>query len=112
MKFKNATTAINQELGRIAGVQHSYEEKYGNHNISVRPSFEQWFVAGIKYQQSKGVEFLFLENQLIRVQKPGEVAFIRTLEFYREQYRAKFGEVKFEENAGLPGESPLVCEVR
>jgi hypothetical protein len=90
-------------------VQHRYFNKHPQNNIE-RPSFEQVFVSFIKAKQTQGIEFLFLEQQLIRVQEPGKDAVIRTLEYYRKQYEARYPEVIFEENGGL-GESPSFCEV-
>lgn len=68
---RTLTGAINQELGRIAGVQHHYinthyeSRRYNNRNntrsIFDKPlEFDQWFLKGIRFYESKGYEFEFL----------------------------------------------------
>jgi hypothetical protein len=108
VRFRNATTATQQKLGLIAAQQHSYELKHGAIPTRQKPSFEQWFLLGMRKYESKGVEFLFLTQGLVRIQWPGQPAVLRTKESFREEYDELFPsqkvtfEVQFsEENAGI-----------
>jgi hypothetical protein len=93
---RTLTGAINQELGRIAGVQHHYinahygKQRYYNRNsnrsIFDKPlEFDQWFLKGIRFYESKGYEFEFLTDELIRIIRPGKNNLLRTkTDFKRE----------------------------
>lgn len=99
MTFKNINSAINQELGRIAGVQHSYiNRKYGKqqyNSVFDKPlEFPQWFLKGIRHFESLGYEFEFLTSELVRITVPGKTEkVLRTKADFKnewESYKADF----------------------
>jgi hypothetical protein len=89
MKFKNATTATKQKLGLIAAQQHSLE-----YRVSGRPfrteaiSFDQWFLQGVRRYESKGAEFELIESGMVKIQWPGKVPMLRTVEDFRREYES------------------------
>lgn len=98
MKFKNMQTAINQELGRIAGVQHhAWGIRNASGQISVfdKPlEFKEWIVKGMNYQNQKyGTEFETVCSRLMRIKSPGKVVMLRTLADFKrehEEYKIDF----------------------
>ena len=84
--------------------QYAYEIRNGRHpKPKEYVSFEAWFLTGIRKYESKGVEFEFLTDGLVRMTKNGK-SVLRTVQNFREEYESKFPaatKVQFEEAAGI-----------
>jgi hypothetical protein len=93
-----------RELARIKATQYAYEIRHGRHTKQKeRVSFEEWFLNGIRNYESKGVEFDFLTDGLVRMSKNGK-SVLRTVQNFRNEYESKFPsatKVQFEEAAGI-----------
>lgn len=98
MAFKNINTAIDQELGRIAGVQHKYmgiRNKSGGRSIYSKPKpFDVWFMEGIAFYESRGYKFQWINLVTLKVTLPNGRTGKRTLadfeDEYENEYRAGF----------------------
>lgn len=93
MTFKNINTAINQELGRIAGVQHHAAGtrntvKGEGRSIYDKPlEFEIWFNRGLRYYETvKGFKFQWLNLTTLKVTLPNGRTGTRSLEDFEEEY--------------------------
>lgn len=93
MVYKNINTAINQELGRIAGVQHHTcgirnPSRNGERSIYDKPlEFETWFNKGLRYYETvKGFKFQWLNLTTLKVTLPNGRTGIRTLEDFEDEY--------------------------
>ncbi len=78
--------AVNQELGRIAGVQH---HKWGTRNTNTIPEplkFKPWFMAGIEHYSKEGFVFEVVCKGLLRIKRPGHVPMLRTLKDFQREY--------------------------
>jgi len=72
-------------------IQHRIWNKSGNPTRAYNPvSFEKWFLLGIRRQEKKGAEFTFLCPGLIRIQWPGRVAMLRTLQDFKREYETEY----------------------
>jgi hypothetical protein len=98
MTFRNTTTAINQELGRIAGVQHhawGIRNPTGERSIFDKPlEFEEWLLQGMNFYYEKfGTEFETVCPGLMKIKPKNGKAFLRTLEDFQrehEEYKANY----------------------
>ncbi len=86
-----AISATNQELGRIAGVQHhtwGIINASGNRSIYDKPlEFKVWLLDGMnKYNEKKGFVFETVCPGLMRIKRPGFVPVLRTLEDFQREY--------------------------
>jgi len=93
MTFKNINTAINQELGRIAGVQHHAAGirntvKSGDRSIYDKPlEFEPWFNKGLRYYEKvKGFKFQWLNLTTLKVIMPNGRTGTRSIEDFFDEY--------------------------
>lgn len=92
MAFKNINTAIAQELGRIAGVQH---HTWGIRNPSEQKSvfdkpleFKPWLLRGMNYyHETKGYEFETVCSGLMRIRIPGRPNLLRTLADFEREHK-------------------------
>jgi hypothetical protein len=92
MAFRNATTAINQELGRIAGVQHhawGIRNPTGERSIFDKPlEFNAWLLKGMNYYYEKfGTEFETVCPGLMRIKPKNGKLFMRTYEDFQREYK-------------------------
>jgi len=92
MAFKNINTAIEQELGRIAGVQHhswKVRNQTGKRSIFDEPlEFEPWLLKGMNYYYEKyGTEFETVCPGLMRIKLKNGKAFLRTLEDFQKEHK-------------------------
>lgn len=92
MTFKNINTAINQELGRIAGVQHhawGIWNPAGQRSIFDKPlSFNAWLVRGMNYYYEKyGTEFETVKPGLMRIKPKNGISFLRTLNDFQREHK-------------------------
>lgn len=95
MAFKNINKAIDQELGRIKGVQKNYEYRhYGRPFRSKMPEpddFDIWFLKGIRHYESKGLQFQFLAPGLVRIIRgKGLPNLLRTLQDFEREYQEEY----------------------
>ena len=94
MAFKNINTAINQELGRIAGVQHhaaGYRNKSGERSIYSKPKdFDVWFMEGIAFYESKGYKFQWLNLVTLKITLPNGRKGTRTIEDFEDEYKNEY----------------------
>lgn len=84
--------AVNQELGRIAGVQHHTWEirnPSGQKSIFNRPlEFNEWLLKGMNRAYEKyGTEFETVCPGLMRIKVPGKTPMLRTLEDFEREYK-------------------------
>jgi hypothetical protein len=90
--------AINQELGRIAGVQHhswGIRNPSGQRSIFDKPlEFEPWLLNGMNRAYSKfGTEFETVCPGLMRIKLKNGKTFLRTLEDFKrehEEYKVNY----------------------
>lgn len=92
MTFKNINTAIAQELGRIAGVQHhawGIRNPTGQKSIFDKPlEFEPWLLKGMNYHHEKyGTEFETVAPGLMRIKVKGKVPMLRTLQDFKREHK-------------------------
>lgn len=92
MAFKNINTAIKQEVGRIAGVQHKawgIRNPSNQNSVFMKPmEFKEWLVKGMNYQNAKyGTTFETVCPGLMRIKVPGQVAKLRTLEDFKREHK-------------------------
>lgn len=88
MRYKNTTTAINQQLGLIAAQQHSLEKRVCGRPLRTEPvSFDQWFLQGVRRYEAKGAEFELLPG-MVKIQWPEQVPMLRTVEDFRREYES------------------------
>ena len=97
MVYKNINTAINQELGRIAGVQHhtwGIRNPSGNGERSryEKPlEFEAWFNNGLRYYETvKGFRFQWLNLGTLKVTMPNGRTGTRTLADFEDEYKNEY----------------------
>lgn len=94
MAFKNINTAINQELGRIAGVQHKYlgiRNQSGERSIYSKPKeFEVWFNQGIAFYESRGYKFQWLSLTTLKVTLPNGKTGKRELSDFEDEYENEY----------------------
>lgn len=93
MVFKNINTAIKQELGRIAGVQHKawgIKNPTGQRSVFQKPmEFNVWLKKGMNYHYEKyGTEYEVVCPGLMRIKVPGKTPMLRTLEDYKREHEA------------------------
>ncbi|WP_155399237.1 hypothetical protein [Methanosarcina mazei] len=93
MTYRNITTATNAILGRVSGCQHHHiNARYGKqryNNTSKPLDFNQWFLKGIRFYESKGYEFEFINEgnvKMVRICKDGK-AKLRTLADFEREYK-------------------------
>lgn len=91
MTFRNATTAINQELGRIAGIQHhtwGIRNPTGQRSIYDTPlEFEPWLLKGMNRAYEKyGTEFETVCPGLMRVIPKNGEPFLRTWDDFHKEW--------------------------
>jgi len=90
--------AMNQELGRIAGVQHhawKVRNSTGQKSIFDKPlEFNQWLLRGMNfYYERDGTEFETVCPGLMRVIPKNGKPFLRTLDDFKrehEEYKANY----------------------
>lgn len=85
-----------REEARIKATQHAWIKKhYGQNAIKTDNQrsifdtpleFEQWFLKGIRYYESKGLEFEFLAPGLIRIIQDGKPNLLRTVEDFKREH--------------------------
>ena len=96
MAFKNINTAINQELGRIAGVQHhaaGYRNVSGERSRYSKPKdFEVWFNQGIAFYESRGYKFQWLNLTTLKVTLPSGKTGQRTYEDFYQEWETEYKE--------------------
>ena len=90
--MRTMTGAINQELGRIAGVQHhtwGIKNPSGQKSIFDTPlEFNQWLLKGMnRAYESFGTEFETVCPGLMRIKIPGKTPMLRTLEDFEREYK-------------------------
>jgi|GEM_PF-643514 len=99
MTYRNITTATNAILGRVSGCQHHHiNARHGKqiYNNSKKPlDFDQWFLKGIRYYESKGYEFTLISEgsvRLVRICKDGKSKLRTLADFEREheEYKENF----------------------
>jgi len=91
MAFKNIHTAINQELGRIAGVQHHAWGIRNRTTVPEQKDFDQWFLEGIRTYQKKGIEFEFLCPGLVKIIRGrGIPNQLRTVLDFEREYQQEY----------------------
>lgn len=96
--MRTITGAINQELGRIAGVQHhswGIKNPSGQRSVFDKPlEFEPWLLQGMNRAYEKfGTEFETVCPGLMRIKLKNGKAFLRTLEDFKrehEEYKANY----------------------
>lgn len=85
--------------------QKSWEYRhYGKHVKKEIPSFEEWFLAGIRNFEAKGADFDLIETGMVRIKWPRKVPILRSLQDFRREYESLFPSatnVRFEEAAGI-----------
>ena len=85
--------------------QYAYEIRHGRHTEQKeKMSFEEWFLAGNRKYEEQGADFALIESGLVRIQWPGKVQVLRSLEDFHREYEVKFPaatKVQFEECAGI-----------
>ncbi len=87
---RTMTSAINQELGRIAGVQH-HAWGIRNHAKPTPLSFKEWLLRGMKhYKQDYGFTFELVTPSLMRIVRPEQPALLRTCEDFRREYENEY----------------------
>ncbi|MDD2261627.1 MAG: hypothetical protein PHC31_07280 [Clostridia bacterium] len=92
MKFKNINTAINQELGRIAGVQHhawGIKNPTGQRSVFDKPlEFNDWLLKGMNRAYEKfGTEFETVCPGLMRIKMKNGKTLLRTLEDFQREHK-------------------------
>jgi hypothetical protein len=90
--MRTITGAVNQELGRIAGVQHhtwGIRNPSGQKSIFNRPlEFNEWLLKGMNRAYEKyGTEFETVCPGLMRIKVPGKTPMLRTLEDFEREYK-------------------------
>jgi hypothetical protein len=96
--MRTITGAINQELGRIAGVQHhtwGIKNPSGERSIFDKPlEFEPWLLQGMNRAYEKfGTEFETVCPGLMRIKLKNGKTFLRTLEDFKrehEEYKVNY----------------------
>jgi hypothetical protein len=96
--MRTITGAVNQELGRIAGVQHhtwGIKNPSGERSIFDKPlEFEPWLLQGMNRAYEKfGTEFETVCPGLMRIIPKNGKPFLRTLEDFErehEEYKVNF----------------------
>ena len=83
--------AVNQELGRIAGVQHhtwGIKNTTGEKSVFDKPlEFNQWLLQGMNRAYEKfGTEFETVCPGLMRIKLKNGKVFLRTLEDFKREY--------------------------
>jgi hypothetical protein len=92
MKFKSNKSMVDQELGRIAGVQHHTvgirKTSNGERSIYENPlDFEPWFNKGLRYYEKvKGFRFQWLSLVLIKVTLPDGRTGTRSVDSFFDEY--------------------------
>lgn len=86
-------SAINQELGRIAGVQHhawGIRNQTDQKSIFDKPlEFEPWLLKGMNRAYEKfGTEFETVCPGLMRIKMKNGKTFLRTLEDFHREWKA------------------------
>lgn len=89
---RTMTGTINQELGRIAGVQHhawGIRNPSGERSIFQKPlEFDAWLLKGMNRAYNKfGTEFETVCPGLMRVIPKSGKPFLRTLEDFEREYQ-------------------------
>lgn len=85
------TGAVNQELGRIAGVQHhewGIRNPSGQKSVFDKPmEFKPWLLAGMNhFYERDGTEFQVIVPGLMRIVPKNRKPFLRTLEDFKREY--------------------------
>ena len=87
MKFKNMNTAINQELGRIAGQQHHAWGIRNTPPVKKPLEFAQWVLKGKEHFEMKGFKFFgFPQTRTITAISPVGLVTIRSVRSYWNEY--------------------------
>lgn len=92
MTFRNATTATNQILGRIAGVQHhswKIRTPSGERSVFDKPlEFNEWLLKGMNHYYYKyGTEFETVCPGLMRIKLKNGKSFLRTHTDFEQEYQ-------------------------
>jgi hypothetical protein len=94
MTFRNATTAINQELGRIVGVQHhawGIRNPTGERSIFDKPlDFEPWLILGLQRHKKEGFSFELIDSMTMRVINPSGHSIIRTYDDFHDEWENEY----------------------
>lgn len=94
MTFRNTTTVINQELGRIAGVQHhawGIRNPTGERSIYDKPlDFEPWFNRGLEVYKKKGYKFQWLNLGTLKVTLPNGKIGSRTYDDFHDEWENEY----------------------
>jgi hypothetical protein len=66
---------------QIKASQRVYEiSKHGRPFRTEPISFDQWFLQGVRRYEAKGADFELIETGMVKIQWPGKVAILRTLD--------------------------------
>jgi len=68
-------------------VQHRQWNRYDSRPTQAIPEFSEWFLNGIRAYEAKGAEFELLHG-MIKIQWPGKVAVLRTLQDFKREYES------------------------
>jgi hypothetical protein len=81
---------MTREMARIKATQYRQRiSRYGREAVynNEPVSFEQWFLNGIRTFEAKSAEFELLQG-VVKIQWPGKVAILRTVEDFRREYKS------------------------
>jgi hypothetical protein len=70
-------------------VQHRQWNKLETRPKQSIPEFSEWFLAGIRRYEAMGAEFELITG-MVKIQWPGKVAVLRTIEDIRKEYEGVF----------------------
>jgi hypothetical protein len=80
-----------RELARIKATQKAYEYRHHGRPFRTQPiSFEQWFLNGVRRYEAKGADFELIETGMVKIQWPGKVAILRTVEDFKREYQKEY----------------------
>ncbi len=82
---------MTRELSRIKATQYAYEIRKHGRPFRTEPiSFEQWFLQGMRRFESKGANFELVETGMVKIQWPGKVPMLRTVDDFRREYQTNY----------------------
>jgi hypothetical protein len=80
-----------REQARVIATQHAYWKRHGVPIRAKNPiGFEKWFLFGVRRMEKKGAEFTFLCPGLVRIQRPGKPAVLRTVADFEREYENEY----------------------
>jgi hypothetical protein len=85
MKYTRGLARIKATQYRQRIARYGREAVYNNEPVS----FEKWFLNGIRTFEAKGAEFELLPG-MVKIQWPGRVASLRSLEDFRREYQTDY----------------------